>query len=145
MVTVHQPPVLTAALGRDALMPCRLNFSRKLVIPPVLYWIYLVGDIEHAKVWRPNKNYVDRVDILDSDPFSLNKSIILKNVQWGDGGKYLCKLSVTTETDERFREKGDGTLLMIYGKYKVGEGWGGCYSQGQRDVFYKSNTELSKF
>lgn len=114
VVTVNQPRVLAAALGHDALMPCQLSLSRKLVTPPVLYWIYLVDDKELAKVWKPNENYVDRVDILDSDPLSLNKSILLKNVQWDDSGKYQCKLSVTTETDERFREKGNGTLLMIY-------------------------------
>lgn len=120
LVTVHQPPVLTTALGHDVVMPCQLNLSHddKMVTPPVLYWVYLSEDTENARVWTPSEKYKERVHLLDNDLYSSNKSISLKNVQWADSGKYLCKVSVATKRDERFRRKGNETLLMVYGKYE---------------------------
>ncbi|XP_041798854.1 uncharacterized protein LOC121610688 [Chelmon rostratus] len=116
LVTVHQPPVLTTALGHDVVMPCQLNLSHddKMVTPPVLYWVYLSEDTENARVWTPSEKYKERVHLLDNDLYSSNKSISLKNVQWADSGKYLCKVSVATKRDERFRRKGNETLLMVY-------------------------------
>ncbi|XP_070822851.1 uncharacterized protein [Chaetodon trifascialis] len=97
-------------------MPCQLSFSHneKMVTPPVLYWVYFTEDTESAKVWTPSEKYEKRVDLLDSDSYSSNKSISLKNVQWADSGKYLCKVSIATKRDERFRSKGSETLLMVY-------------------------------
>ncbi|GAA6220456.1 uncharacterized protein LOC108899596 isoform X2 [Lates japonicus] len=111
LITVHQPPVLTAALGKDLIMPCHLNLSNeeKMMARPVLYWVYN----DNEKLWVPSEKYKRRVDLLDSDPL-LNKSIRLKNVQWADNGKYLCKVSVTMAGGKSFRMKGNGTLVMVY-------------------------------
>ncbi len=109
--------MLATALGQDVMMPCQLSLSEKIVIPPVLYWVYLIEDIESTRLWEESDGkYKNRVNLLDHDKFSSNKSILLKNVQWDDSGKYLCKLSVSTETDGRFRAKGNKTFLMIHGK-----------------------------
>ncbi|XP_040899391.1 uncharacterized protein LOC121185402 isoform X1 [Toxotes jaculatrix] len=113
-VAVHQPPVLTTALGNDVLMPCHLKVSHdeKVLTTPVLYWVYLTQ--ENSRLWVPSEKYAGRVDLLDKNQTSSNKSILLKNVQWADNGKYLCKLSITTERHGSFRRKGNETLLMIY-------------------------------
>ncbi|XP_042280719.1 uncharacterized protein LOC121906110 [Thunnus maccoyii] len=109
-VTVHQPPLLTAALGHDVIMPCRLSLSNneKMLITPVLYWMYN----STLKVMPTSDKYKERVHTLDNTNSS-DKSILLKNVMWADSGKYLCKLSITTE-DQSFRKKGNETLLIIH-------------------------------
>lgn len=117
LVTVHQPPVLTTALGHDVIMPCHLNLSHdeKMVTPPVLYWLCLThNNTNNGRLWSHSEKYKGRVDLLDNDPNSSNKSIVFKNVQWADGGKYLCKLSITTQRDKSFRRKGNETLLRVY-------------------------------
>ncbi|XP_059194925.1 uncharacterized protein LOC131976054 [Centropristis striata] len=82
--------------------------------PPVLYWIFLTQDkIDPLKLWVPSEAYVGRVDRLDNDPYTSNLSILLKDVQWADSGKYQCKVSVNTNRDS-FRRNGDKTLLMLY-------------------------------
>ncbi|XP_018555635.1 uncharacterized protein LOC108899596 isoform X2 [Lates calcarifer] len=118
LITVHQPPVLTAALGEDLIMPCHLNLSNeeKMTARPVLYWVHT----DNEKLWVPSERYKRRVDLLDSDPLSLNKSIRLKNVQLADNGKYLCKVSVTMAGGKSFRMKGNGTLVMVYGNMTFG-------------------------
>ncbi|KAF1388291.1 hypothetical protein PFLUV_G00088660 [Perca fluviatilis] len=116
LVTVHQPPVLTTALGHDVIMPCHLNLSQneKMMTPPVLYWVYLTQDgTDNPRVWIPSEKYDGRVELLDNNPNTSSKSILLKNVQWADSGKYQCKVSVITEGD-RFRRRGNDTLLMVY-------------------------------
>lgn len=120
LITVHQPPLLTAALGHNVTMPCQLSLSdnEKFRTTPVLYWMYnsklhlLFGSDSEYK-----ERHEGRVHILDNNKSSSNKSILLKYVKWDDSGKYLCKLSFTTETNS-FREKGNETLLIVYGKYK---------------------------
>lgn len=121
LVTVHQPPVLTAALGNDVILPCQLEVSNdeKMLTPPVLYWVHLTQDKENPRLWTPSEKYDQRVELLEKNPNSSNKSVLLKNVQWADNGKYLCKLSITTERHKSFRRKGNETLLMVYGKYKA--------------------------
>lgn len=116
VVTVYQPPVLTSALGGDVVMPCHLSNNEKMVAPPVLYWVYS----DNAKLWPSSEKYKERVDLLDKDVHSSNKSMLFKNVQWADSGKYLCKLSIMdTDSNKRSRVRGNETLLMIYGKYKA--------------------------
>lgn len=115
MVTVHQPPVLATALGHNVIMPCHLSNKEKLT-PPVLYWVYN----DNSKLWPAAEKYKERVDLLDKNPDSSNKSILFKNVQWADSGMYLCKLSIiTTDNNKRSRTKGNETLLIVYGKYKI--------------------------
>ncbi|XP_019111507.1 uncharacterized protein LOC104930291 isoform X2 [Larimichthys crocea] len=116
LVSVHQPPVITTALGHDVIMPCHLNISHdeKMESPPVLYWFRSAGDTDDNKLWEPSEKYQKRVDLLDKETNTTNKSILLKNVLWSDSGKYLCKLSVTTTRSKRFRIKGTETLLMVY-------------------------------
>ncbi|XP_051263364.1 uncharacterized protein LOC127367511 isoform X2 [Dicentrarchus labrax] len=109
LVTIHQPPVLTTALGHDVVMPCHLTHDEKMLTPSVLYWT----DTNNVRVWRPSENYEGRVDLLDHDVLSLNKSLLLRKVKWTDGRKYLCKVSITLQ-DKRFRMSGNGTLLMVY-------------------------------
>uniref|UniRef100_UPI0037E82914 uncharacterized protein isoform X1 n=2 Tax=Semicossyphus pulcher TaxID=241346 RepID=UPI0037E82914 len=113
LVTVHQPPVLTSALGHAVMLPCELILppDEKLLNPPVLYWDHLKGD--DARLWPRSEKYKNRVNLTDNNPNSLNKSILLKNAQWADSGKYLCKLSIVTR-GEKSRKFGNKTLLMVY-------------------------------
>ncbi|KAM7421375.1 hypothetical protein PAMA_015489 [Pampus argenteus] len=110
LITVHQPPLLTAAQGHDVIMPCQLNLSNneKMVSPPVLYWIY------NSKMYvLSDTKYAGRAHPLDNNTDASNKSFLLKDVQWTDSGKYLCKLSISTE-GKSFRERGNETLLIVY-------------------------------
>ncbi|KAM6935113.1 uncharacterized protein PEZ65_005536 [Lycodopsis pacificus] len=117
LVTVHQPPVLIAALGHDVMMPCLLNLSHdeRMVTVPVLYWMYLTqGNTDNPRLWPSSGKYEGRVERLDKSRNTSIKSVVLKNVQWADSGKYLCKLSITTERDKSFRKKGNETSLKVY-------------------------------
>ncbi|XP_034467739.1 uncharacterized protein LOC117777218 isoform X1 [Hippoglossus hippoglossus] len=116
LVTVHQPPVITAALGHDVTMPCQLSLSpdETLLTVPVLYWVSISQDAEEHRLWKPSGIYEGRVQLLDENPNSLNKSILLQNVQWADNRKYKCKLSINTEKAKGFRSKGNETLLTVY-------------------------------
>ncbi|KAK9514198.1 hypothetical protein VZT92_027681 [Zoarces viviparus] len=117
LITVHQPPVLTTALGHDVMMPCRLNLSNdeRMVTVPVLYWVYLTQDnADNLRLWPRCEKYEGRVERLDTTRNTSNKSIVLKNVQWADSGKYLCKLSIATERDKSFRRRGNETSLKVY-------------------------------
>ncbi|CAK6964262.1 uncharacterized protein LOC121906110 [Scomber scombrus] len=109
LVTVQQPAWLTAALGHDVIMPCKLNLSHneKMQATPVLYWKYNSS----VDVYPPSDQYEGRVNLVD-DVNSTDKSILLKNVQWTDSGKYMCKLSIMTKTS--FRKKGNETLLIVH-------------------------------
>ncbi|XP_044215065.1 uncharacterized protein LOC122987316 [Thunnus albacares] len=93
-------------------MPCRLNLSHdeKMMTTPVLYWMY---KSKEQLVPLSDKNK-ERVQILDDSKNSSDKSILLKNVTWADSGKYLCKLSITTEKDGSFRKNGSESLLIVY-------------------------------
>ncbi|XP_035494539.2 uncharacterized protein LOC118313266 isoform X2 [Scophthalmus maximus] len=116
LVTVHQPPVITSALGSDVIMPCQLNLSsdEKMVTSPVLYWEHLTRVANNPRLWIPSEEYEGRVHLLEENPNSSNKSLLLKSVQWEDTGKYLCKVTITTEKDKSLRMRGNETLLMIY-------------------------------
>uniref|UniRef100_A0A3B5APL0 Immunoglobulin domain-containing protein n=1 Tax=Stegastes partitus TaxID=144197 RepID=A0A3B5APL0_9TELE len=120
LVTVHQPPILAAALGQDVIMPCELQLSHDedLEYKPVLYWDHLLHNSSN-KLWAPSEMYKGRVQLLDDSRVSWNKSIVLQKVQWADSGRYQCKLSVTPKRKKSFRIKGNLTSLMVYGKYKV--------------------------
>ncbi|XP_068425868.1 uncharacterized protein [Clinocottus analis] len=115
LVSVHQPPVLTTALGQDVVMPCHLQHSRddKMASGPVLYWNLIQNDTDSLRVF-PSDKYEGRVELLDNSRTTLNKSIVLKNVQWADSGKYLCKLSITMEGKQTSRKKGNETSLKVY-------------------------------
>lgn len=121
LVTVHQPAVLSAALGQDIIMPCELRLQdEKLLSQPILYWWKLnemaADFIRLIPSQTPNNS---RATLLDNNGMSTNKSMILKSVQWADSGKYRCKLSLHTERNGNFRQKGDTTSLVVYGKYKA--------------------------
>uniref|UniRef100_A0A3Q4N793 Ig-like domain-containing protein n=1 Tax=Neolamprologus brichardi TaxID=32507 RepID=A0A3Q4N793_NEOBR len=121
LVTVHQPAVLSAALGQDVIMPCELRLQdEKLLSQPILYWWKLnemaADFIRLIPSQTPNNS---RATLLDNNGTSTNKSMILKSVQWADSGKYRCKLSLHTERNGNFRQKGDTTSLVVYGKYKA--------------------------
>ncbi|XP_056900829.1 uncharacterized protein LOC130532298 isoform X1 [Takifugu flavidus] len=110
LITVHQPPFVITVLGNDVIMPCHIS-SDDTLSPPVLYWEYP----DRTKLWPPSEKFKQRVDRVDENKQSLNKSIILKNVQWVDSGNYLCKLSVlTAETKTPYRTKGNETRLIIH-------------------------------
>ncbi|XP_070692058.1 uncharacterized protein [Pempheris klunzingeri] len=116
LVEVHQPPVLTTPLGHDVVLPCQftLSHNERMVTPPVLYWMCSSQNTDNARMWPISDKYEGRVALLDNNRSSSNKSIILKNVQWADSGKYLCKMSITTEREKSFRKRGNETLLMVY-------------------------------
>ncbi|KAM9851783.1 uncharacterized protein ACBR49_004934 isoform 2-T2 [Aulostomus maculatus] len=116
LVTVHQPPVLAAALGHDVIMPCQLSVSQdeKTEISSILYWIHTTSDTGNSALWLPSQKYRGRVDLLDNNSKSSNKSIRFQKVQWADSGRYLCKVTITTEGDLSFRRRGNETLLMVY-------------------------------
>ncbi|XP_074540303.1 uncharacterized protein LOC141801227 [Halichoeres trimaculatus] len=113
LVTVYQPPVVASALGQAVMLHCQLNLTldEKLLTSPVLYW-----DNMNTKdrLWPQTVDkYINRVQLMDKNANSLNKSILLTSVQWHDSGKYLCKLSINTEK-EKCRKLGGGTSLMVY-------------------------------
>ncbi|KAG7216809.1 hypothetical protein INR49_001463 [Caranx melampygus] len=117
LVSVHQPPVIATPLGKDATMLCQLEVSpdEEMQSVPVLYWSLLTEDKQNSRLTsNPSETYKGRVDILAKHPNSTNKSILLKNVQWADSGKYECKLSLRTKKKNSFRERGNGTLLVVY-------------------------------
>ncbi|CAJ1062815.1 uncharacterized protein LOC122881741 isoform X1 [Xyrichtys novacula] len=112
LVTVDQPPVLTSALGRAVMLQCQLLLSpgEKMKSSPILYWERM--NAASTRLWPDSDEYRSRVALLDSNPNSSNKSMMLKDVQWADSGKYRCKLSIHTET--RSRKLGNGSLLVVY-------------------------------
>ncbi|XP_030606119.1 uncharacterized protein LOC115794643 [Archocentrus centrarchus] len=116
LVTVHQPPVLSAALGRDVIMPCELQLEdEKLMSQPVLYWWKLNKEGDDFTPLIPSQLGNDsRVNLLDNNRTSSNKSIILTNVEWADSGKFRCKLSLQTHRGGSFRKKGNATSLVLY-------------------------------
>lgn len=73
-----------------------------------------------TKLWPdPESPYKDRVDVLDSDRNSPNRSVLLKNVQWEDStGKYECKLSYRAAKQDK-RTKGNGVKLLIHGNKTI--------------------------
>ncbi|XP_056261958.1 uncharacterized protein LOC130187967 [Pseudoliparis swirei] len=115
LVTVHQPAVLTTALGDDVMMPCHLSLSHdeRMLAQPVLYWTLTQNTTDSVRMF-PSQEYERRVELLDKSRTTSNKSIVLKNVQWADSGKYLCKLSITTQRDSSFRMRGSETSLKVY-------------------------------
>lgn len=112
MITVKQPPAVTVALGQDAVLPCEFQFALddKVEGVPVLYW-----HDENNIALLESEKYADRAYRLDQNRKSLNKSIVLKRVQWSDSQNYMCKISVTTNGNSS-RKKGNLTKLIIYGK-----------------------------
>lgn len=110
LITLQQPPVVTATLGHDVVLPCELQDSHdeKTLNTPVLYW---VADGRH-QLLAPDGKYAGRVESLNQT--SPNRSIVLKDVRWSDGGIYDCKLSIRTDIRGSFRLKGNGTMLIIY-------------------------------
>ncbi|XP_072249486.1 uncharacterized protein [Leuresthes tenuis] len=117
LVTVYQPPVIAAARGVDVIMLCELRLSQNEIMSnsPVLYWLFLEeANTEKSRLWHPSDAYKERVNLLDNGQNSLNKSILLKNVQWADSGKYVCKLSITIKNNGSFRKSGNQTTLKVY-------------------------------
>ncbi|XP_051812745.1 uncharacterized protein LOC127536436 [Acanthochromis polyacanthus] len=116
LVAVHQPPVLAAALGQDTIMPCELQLSHdeNMTGTPVLYWHYMQQGDNNKKLWKPTEPYEGRVQLVDDNRESLDKSIVLKEVQWADSGMYECKLTVSTQRKGSHREKGNQTSLVVH-------------------------------
>lgn len=113
---VHQPPVVTAALGYDVIMPCQINLSHNETFQktPVLYWDFISQDAQKDKLWKPSGKYKGRVQLLDKNPNALDKSVLLQKVQWADNGKYNCKVTFNKDGDTSLRRRGNDTLLAIY-------------------------------
>ncbi|XP_071376456.1 uncharacterized protein [Centroberyx affinis] len=118
LITVYQPPVVVAPLSHDVTMQCELTASpeEKMITIPVLYWEFLKSDEPGVwpKLWPAAQQYKGRVERLDINLKSSNKSIRFKNIQWEDSGPYQCKLSIATESSGSERKKGKGTKLMVY-------------------------------
>ncbi|XP_041843903.1 uncharacterized protein LOC121641681 isoform X2 [Melanotaenia boesemani] len=116
LVTVEQPPVLVVALRGDAILPCKLCLSpdEKLEGLSILYWHFSPHHSSKMELLISSGEVREDVIILDNDQNSSNKSILLKNVQWDNSGKYQCKLSVKTEANGSFRTAGNQTTLVIY-------------------------------
>ena len=122
-MTVNQAPVVVTELGHSVTLPCEFSHSPEdnlTSTPIILYWLFANSPDQATwlKLW-PNtkiKEYQERVERLDLNVNSANKSIRLSNVQWQDSaGKYICKVSFeTVHTTER--KKGNGTILRVYGK-----------------------------
>ncbi|KAK5614053.1 hypothetical protein CRENBAI_011771 [Crenichthys baileyi] len=110
LITVQQPPVVTAPLGHDILLPCEIQDSQdeEIQTNPVLYWV----DEGKHHLLNSDGKYAGRIE--RTNQTSSNKSIVLKNVQWSDGGTYECKLSIRTNLRGSFRLKGNNTMLIIY-------------------------------
>lgn len=110
--------MVSAALGHDVIMPCVLQVTAEdsIASPPVLYWSYMKEKGSPVRLWTPSPPYEGRVHLLDTNRSSNNKSILLKNLQWTDSGKYECKMSITTKTSS-FRRKGRETALVVHGRY----------------------------
>ncbi|XP_037310277.2 nectin-4-like isoform X2 [Pungitius pungitius] len=117
LVTVDQPPLLTAALGDNVSLPCFIHLSpdETMVILPVLYWEYYKNRTSKNfyKLWIPSEEYTGRVDLADKGRNTSDKSVVLRDVRWEDSGTYLCKLSITTRRGS-FRSRGNKTLLNVY-------------------------------
>lgn len=112
LIIVYQPPFLITALGSNVIMPCHLS-SDDMVSPPILYW----EDQDGTNLWPRSDKFLGRVDRMDENEQSLDKSIVFRNVQWVDRGYYLCKLSILLpERRNRDRFKGNKTQLLIHGK-----------------------------
>ncbi|XP_076004694.1 uncharacterized protein LOC142999142 [Genypterus blacodes] len=116
LITVLQPPVIVTSLGHDVVMRCELIVDEKLTSAPLMYWENVVPDRkERDKVFPPLDRYKGRVDRLDMDRHSSNKSILFRSVQWDDSGTYLCKVTIaTTKSKGSMRKLGEGTSLLVY-------------------------------
>ncbi|XP_055019554.1 uncharacterized protein LOC129411764 [Boleophthalmus pectinirostris] len=108
VVSIEQPSTLTTSLGQNVTLPCTLKISsdHRLTSEPILYWELLT----RGRLWPPLRKDQGRMQ----RPESGNWSILLKHVQWEDGGQYQCKLSLTTQNEKSFRVKGRGTELLLY-------------------------------
>lgn len=109
-------------LAQDVILQCLFTHSpdENVFKTPILYWDHLNSDkpVTWPRLWPITDKYKGRVEPLDKDQSSSNKSILLRNVQWGDAGKYQCKLSYT-KGEQNERKRGDGTLLVVYGKNEL--------------------------
>lgn len=118
LVTVNQHPVIVTSLADDVILHCELTQSpeEKMTKIPVLYWEYLKSDRPGMwpKLWPASAKYNGRVERLDNDFESPNKSVLFRNVQWEDSGAYQCKLSITTEKSGSERKRGNSTMLLVY-------------------------------
>ncbi|KAL0984805.1 hypothetical protein UPYG_G00147150 [Umbra pygmaea] len=74
-----------------------------------------------TRIWPDAEHpFMNRVDVLDHDRNSSNRSILLKNIQWEDSqGQYECKLSYRAGK-HRNRTKGIAVKLLIYDSLFLG-------------------------
>ncbi|XP_029928040.1 uncharacterized protein LOC115373681 isoform X2 [Myripristis murdjan] len=159
LITVHQDPVVVTSLDDDVTLPCELTLSReeRLTKVPVLYWEYLKSEQPGMwpKVWPASENYMGRVERLDNDFNSTNKSIRFKSVRWEDSGMYQCKLSIHTARGGSERKKGSGTLLLVHDIISLnttaeGDRWLQCAVRVSRDpgfvlsVFHVGSKQILK-
>lgn len=104
---VQQPPVVSAAVGEDVLLPCELQLSSEsLMTTPVFYWSLWRGT-EKVEVRPPNQSDAQT---------PTNQPLLLRGVSWAHGGSYLCKVSLRTRPKGSYRTNGKKTTLLLYGK-----------------------------
>ncbi|XP_071240062.1 uncharacterized protein [Salvelinus alpinus] len=116
--TVTQTPdEVVYQLAQNASMDCQFIHTpdQQVAKNPILYWHKITSLTKMTRLWPdPESPYKDRVEVLDSDRNSPNRSVLLKNVQWEDSsGKYECKLSYRAAKQDK-RMKGSGVKLFIH-------------------------------
>ncbi|CAB1333474.1 unnamed protein product, partial [Coregonus sp. 'balchen'] len=116
----QRPDEVVYKLAQDALFDCQFIHTpdQQVAKNPILYWHQITSresKTEMTRLWPdPELMYKDRVEVLDSDRNSPNRSVLLKNVQWEDScGKYECKLSYWAAGQAK-RTKGSGVKLLIH-------------------------------
>eukprot|EP00063_Salmo_salar_P046201 XP_014021036.1 PREDICTED: uncharacterized protein LOC106582443 isoform X1 [Salmo salar] len=113
----QKPDEVVYKLAQNASMDCQFIHTpeQQVAKNPILYWHKITSLTQMTRLWPdPESPYKDRVDVLDSDRNSPNRSVLLKNVQWEDStGKYECKLSYRAAKQDK-RTKGNGVKLLIH-------------------------------
>ncbi|XP_010903657.1 uncharacterized protein LOC105031109 [Esox lucius] len=115
-IAIQRPAEIVYKLSQNATFPCEFIHTpvQQVEKNPIIYW-HNMFQSNMTRLWPTSGlHYKDRVEVLDSDLNSRNRSLLLKNVQWEDSeGKYECKLSYRAGGHSA-RTKGNGTKLLIY-------------------------------
>ncbi|KAJ7985371.1 hypothetical protein DPEC_G00351370 [Dallia pectoralis] len=115
---IQRPEEIVCKLSQKVTFNCEFIHTPDQQVDqnPILYW-HNIHERNTTELWPQSQSesqYKDRVDVLDRNQNSQNKSLLLKNVQWEDSnGKYECKLSYRTG-NRSARKKGSGVKLLIY-------------------------------
>ncbi|KAL0984806.1 hypothetical protein UPYG_G00147160 [Umbra pygmaea] len=121
-IVIQTPEVIVHKLSQNATFNCEfIHTPEQQVEPnPILYWHNIV-QTNMTRLWPDAEHpFMNRVDVLDHDCNSSNRSILLKNIQWEDSqGQYECKLSYRVGKDSK-RTKGIAVKLLIYDSLFLG-------------------------